>query len=122
MTFACITAALVLGGVAERVKFAGIVIFAILWPLLSYYPIAHMVWWWSGATSAVGQSMDAINAGAGMIWANGALDFAGGTVVHINAGMATSCGPSPAPGFCGSAGSASTPDPTLRPMAMPRWR
>ena len=56
MTFACITAALVLGGVAERVKFAGVVIFAFLWPLLSYYPIAHMVWWWSGATSAATSS------------------------------------------------------------------
>jgi Amt family ammonium transporter len=92
MTFACITAALVLGGVAERVKFAGVVIFAFLWPLLSYYPIAHMVWWWSGATSAVGQSMDAINGGAGFIWSAGALDFAGGTVVHINAGIAALVG------------------------------
>jgi Amt family ammonium transporter len=92
MTFACITAALVLGGVAERVKFAGVVIFSVLWPILSYYPLAHMVWFWSGATSAVGQSMDAINAGAGFIWANGALDFAGGTVVHINAGIAALVG------------------------------
>ncbi len=71
MTFAAITAALVVGGVAERMKFAAIVVFAILWPLLSYYPIAHMVWW-SG----------------GLLFQMGALDFAGGTVVHINAGFA----------------------------------
>jgi Amt family ammonium transporter len=92
MTFACITAALVLGGVAERLKFAGVVIFAILWPLLSYYPMAHMVWWWSGATSAVGQDAASLAAGAGQIWAWGALDFAGGTVVHINAGIAALMG------------------------------
>jgi ammonium transporter, Amt family len=92
MTFACITAALVLGGVAERLKFAGVVVFAILWPLLSYYPIAHMVWWWAGATSSVGQTAEAIAAGAGQIWAWGALDFAGGTVVHINAGVAALVG------------------------------
>ena len=92
MTFACITAALVLGGVAERLKFAGVVIFAVLWPILSYYPMAHMVWWWAGATSAVGQTADSLAAGAGQIWAWGALDFAGGTVVHINAGIAALMG------------------------------
>ncbi|MDP3738386.1 MAG: ammonium transporter [Hyphomonadaceae bacterium] len=92
MTFACITAALVLGGVAERLKFAGVVIFAVLWPLLSYYPMAHMVWWWSGATSAVGQDAASLAGGAGQIWAWGALDFAGGTVVHINAGIAALMG------------------------------
>jgi Amt family ammonium transporter len=92
MTFACITAALVLGGVAERLKFSGVVIFAVLWPLLSYYPMAHMVWWWAGATSAVGQTADQLVAGAGQIWAWGGLDFAGGTVVHINAGIAALMG------------------------------
>ena len=92
MTFACITAALVLGGVAERLKFAGVVLFAVLWPILSYYPMAHMVWWWSGATSAVGQTAESLAAGAGQIWAWGALDFAGGTVVHINAGIAALMG------------------------------
>jgi Amt family ammonium transporter len=92
MTFACITAALVLGGVAERLKFSGVVVFAVLWPLLSYYPMAHMVWWWSGATSAVGQTADSLAAGAGQIWAWGGLDFAGGTVVHINAGIAALMG------------------------------
>jgi Amt family ammonium transporter len=92
MTFACITAALVLGGVAERMKFAAVCIFAVLWPILSYYPMAHMVWWWAGATSAFGQTADALGAGAGQIWAWGALDFAGGTVVHINAGVAALMG------------------------------
>jgi Amt family ammonium transporter len=92
MTFACITAALVLGGVAERMKFGAVVLFAVLWPLLSYYPMAHMTWWWAGATSAFGQTADALSAGAGQIWAFGALDFAGGTVVHINAGVAALVG------------------------------
>jgi Amt family ammonium transporter len=71
MTFAAITAALVLGSVAERMKFSAVVLFSILWPLLSYYPIAHMVW-----------------AGNGLLFEMGAIDFAGGTVVHINAGVA----------------------------------
>jgi Amt family ammonium transporter len=92
MTFAAITAALVLGAVAERIKFSAIVAFSILWPLLSYYPLAHMVWWWAGATSAFGQTADALTAGAGMLWGWGALDFAGGTVVHINAGVAALVG------------------------------
>jgi Amt family ammonium transporter len=88
MTFACITAALVLGGVAERMKFAAVVAFAFLWPLLSYYPMAHMVWWWAGPdTLATGG-----DAAAGLIWDFGALDFAGGTVVHINAGIAALVG------------------------------
>lgn len=92
MTFACITAALVLGGLAERMKFAAVCVFAVLWPLLSYYPMAHMVWWWAGATSAIGQSADDLVKGAGMLWGWGALDFAGGTVVHINAGIAALVG------------------------------
>jgi Amt family ammonium transporter len=92
MTFAAITAALVLGGVAERMKFAAVVAFAVLWPILSYYPMAHMVWWWAGATSAIGQTADELVAGAGLIWGFGALDFAGGTVVHINAGIAALVG------------------------------
>ncbi|MGE0044785.1 MAG: ammonium transporter [Hyphomonadaceae bacterium] len=71
MTFAAITAALVLGSVAERMKFSAVVGFSVLWPLLSYYPIAHMVWW-----------------AGGYLFDMGALDFAGGTVVHINAGVA----------------------------------
>ena len=90
MTFACITAALVLGGVAERMKFAAVVVFAILWPLLSYYPIAHMVWWWAGPDAVAAAPKDPIQ--AGLLWGYGAIDFAGGTVVHINAGVAALMG------------------------------
>jgi len=93
MTFACITAALVLGGVAERVKFSTVVIFAILWPVVVYYPMAHMVWWWGGPIMASDPAnADALAAGAGLIWNFGALDFAGGTVVHINSGVAALIG------------------------------
>jgi ammonium transporter, Amt family len=93
MTFACITAALVLGGVAERVKFSTVVIFALLWPVLVYYPMAHMVWWWGGpAMAADPEQAEALAAGAGLIWSFGALDFAGGTVVHINSGIAALVG------------------------------
>ena len=90
MTFACITAALVLGGVAERMKFAAVVVFAVLWPLLSYYPMAHMVWWWPGP-DAIATAPDA-PIKSGLLWGFGALDFAGGTVVHINAGIAALVG------------------------------
>jgi Amt family ammonium transporter len=89
MTFACITASLVLGGLAERVKFTGIVIFAIIWPLLVYYPMAHMVWWWPGP-DLVASNPEGVT--SGLIWGFGALDFAGGTVVHINSGIAALVG------------------------------
>ncbi len=93
MTFACITAALVLGGVAERVKFSTIVVFSILWPIAVYYPMAHMVWWWGGPIMASDPAnAEALAAGAGLIWSFGALDFAGGTVVHINSGIAALVG------------------------------
>jgi Amt family ammonium transporter len=94
MTFAAITAALVMGGVAERMKFAGVVLFAVLWPLLSYYPIAHMVWWWAGPDTLAAASYEgtAGDLTSGLIWGFGALDFAGGTVVHINAGIAALVG------------------------------
>lgn len=92
MTFAAITAALVLGGVAERMKFAAVVVFAVLWPLLSYYPIAHMVWWWPGPDSLAAASAQGDSYTNGLIWGFGALDFAGGTVVHINAGIAALVG------------------------------
>ncbi len=93
MTFACITAALVLGGVAERVKFSTIVVFAILWPVVVYYPMAHMVWWWGGPVMASDPAnAQALSQGAGLIWSFGALDFAGGTVVHINSGVAALVG------------------------------
>ncbi|RAK52304.1 ammonium transporter [Phenylobacterium deserti] len=90
MTFAAITAALVLGGVAERMKFGAVVVFALLWPLLSYYPMAHMVWWWPGPDAIAAAPTDPIK--SGLIWGFGALDFAGGTVVHINAGIAALVG------------------------------
>ena len=90
MTFACITACLVLGGVAERMKFAACVVFAVLWPLLSYYPMAHMVWWWPGPDAIATAPTAAIK--AGLLWGWGAIDFAGGTVVHINAGIAALMG------------------------------
>ncbi len=92
MTFAAITTALVLGGIAERIKFSAVVAFAIIWPTLVYFPMAHMVWWWPGPGFAATNPADATVAGAGMIWAFGALDFAGGTVVHINAGIAALVG------------------------------
>jgi Amt family ammonium transporter len=90
MTFACITAALVLGGVAERMKFVAVCVFAVLWPILVYYPIAHMVWWWAGPDTVAANPTAPIQ--AGLIWSFGALDFAGGTVVHINAGIAALVG------------------------------
>jgi ammonium transporter, Amt family len=89
-TFAAITAALVIGSLVERMKFAAIVAFAVLWPLLSYYPMAHMVWWWPGPDAIAGDPTAPVK--AGLIWGFGALDFAGGTVVHINAGIAALVG------------------------------
>ena len=89
-TFAAITAALVVGSLVERMKFAAIVAFAVLWPLLSYYPMAHMVWWWPGPDAIALHPTDPVK--SGLIWSFGALDFAGGTVVHINAGIAALVG------------------------------
>ncbi len=88
-TFAAITVCLILGSIVERVKFAAILIFAVIWFTLSYVPIAHMVWFWMGPDAYTDPSVvDALTAKAGRIWQWGALDFAGGTVVHINAGVA----------------------------------
>jgi Amt family ammonium transporter len=92
MTFAAITTALVIGSFAERIKFSAICAFSVLWPTLVYFPMAHMVWFWAGPEFASTHPADATVAGAGMIWAYGALDFAGGTVVHINAGIAALVG------------------------------
>ena len=75
MTFAAITPALIVGAFAERIKFKAVLLFVLLWVTLVYFPIAHMVW-----------------DGAGLIFNMGALDFAGGTVVHINAGIAALVG------------------------------
>ncbi len=89
MTFACITVGLIAGGYAERMKFSAVLIFSVLWFTLSYIPMAHMVWWWPGPDAYTSPDVVAeLNATAGMLWQWGALDFAGGTVVHINAGIA----------------------------------
>jgi Amt family ammonium transporter len=75
MTFAAITPALIVGAYAERMKFSAVLLFCILWSTFVYMPVAHMVWY-----------------GDGYLFAMGALDFAGGTVVHINAGVAALIG------------------------------
>ena len=88
-TFAAITCCLILGAVAERMKFSAVLIFMTLWFTFSYAPIAHMVWFWMGPDAyADPKLVDELNSKAGLIWQWGALDFAGGTVVHINAGVA----------------------------------
>ncbi|BAT58203.1 ammonia channel precursor [Variibacter gotjawalensis] len=106
MTFACITPALIVGAFAERMRFAAVVLFVPLWVTFVYFPIAHMVWYWAGpdaidaaakvlaaatdeaAKTAAQAKLDEVNADSGLIFQFGALDFAGGTVVHINAGLA----------------------------------
>jgi ammonium transporter, Amt family len=94
MTFACITPALIVGAFAERIKFSGMLVFMILWVTLVYFPIAHMVWYWDGpdafiAAAKQGQAAyDVALGNAGLLFKWGAIDFAGGTVVHINAGIA----------------------------------
>lgn len=106
MTFAAITPALIVGAFAERMKFAAVALFIPLWVTFIYFPIAHMVWYWAGpdaidaAAKAVAaatdeaakktaqEALDAALADGGQIFLWGAIDFAGGTVVHINAGIA----------------------------------
>ena len=88
-TFAAITCALILGAFVERVKFSAVLIFMVIWFTFSYAPIAHMVWFWAGPDAYTdAAAVDTVNATAGILWQWGALDFAGGTVVHINAGVA----------------------------------
>jgi Amt family ammonium transporter len=89
-TFAAITPCLIVGAFAERVKFSAMLAFMVLWFTFSYLPIAHMVWWWAGPDAYTGATDGgaAVTATAGYIFQKGALDFAGGTVVHINAGIA----------------------------------
>jgi ammonium transporter, Amt family len=88
-TFAAITTALIVGAFAERIKFSAVLLFAVIWFTFSYIPVAHMVWFWDGPDAITDQkSLDAVTAAAGALWAKGALDFAGGTVVHINAAVA----------------------------------
>jgi len=106
MTFAAITPALIVGAFAERIKFSAVVLFIPLWVTFIYFPIAHMVWYWAGpdaivdaakavAAAAAGPAkvaaqakLDEVMADAGQVFLWGAIDFAGGTVVHINAGIA----------------------------------
>lgn len=88
-TFAAITVALVVGAFAERMKFSAVLLFSALWFTFAYLPIAHMVWFWAGPDAYTNQAAaDAANATAGWLFQKGALDFAGGTVVHINAAIA----------------------------------
>jgi Amt family ammonium transporter len=105
MTFAMITPALIVGAFAERMKFSALVLFMVLWVTFIYFPMAHMVWYWGGpdvvaeaarglaSADAAGKAaaqtrLDEVTADAGLIFQWGGLDFAGGTVVHINAGIA----------------------------------
>ncbi|MGF7148786.1 Amt family ammonium transporter [Sphingomonas zeicaulis] len=81
MTFSAITVALVIGGLVERIKFSALMVFAAIWLTIVYYPIAHMVWYLGATPEATGY-----------IFGLGALDFAGGTVVHINAGVSALVG------------------------------
>src|SRR5580692_6591885 len=88
-TFAAITCCLILGSLVERIKFSAALIFMVFWFTFAYLPVAHMVWFWEGPDAYTSASVsDAMNAHAGYIWQMGALDFAGGTVVHINSGVA----------------------------------
>ena len=88
-TFAAITCCLILGSVVERMKFSAVLIFMVIWFTFSYLPVAHMVWFWMGPDAYTDPKLvDELNSKAGMLWQWGALDFAGGTVVHINAGVA----------------------------------
>ena len=93
LMFAVITPALISGAVADRLKFWSWTLFVALWVTFVYFPIAHMVWCWDGPdafakAALAGQSaIDAVSADSGFLYNKGALDFAGGTVVHINAGI-----------------------------------
>ena len=88
-TFAAITTALIVGAFAERIKFSAVILFSVLWFTFSYLPVAHMVWYWDGPDAITSEeTLATVGAAAGFLWAKGALDFAGGTVVHINAAVA----------------------------------
>ncbi|MGZ5272453.1 MAG: ammonium transporter [Ramlibacter sp.] len=88
-TFAAITCALIVGSFAERIKFSAVLLFVVIWFTFSYLPIAHMVWYWDGPDAITdAKTLETVTANGGWLWAKGALDFAGGTVVHINAGVA----------------------------------
>jgi Amt family ammonium transporter len=88
-TFAAITPCLIVGAFAERIKFGAVLVFVLLWLTFAYFPIAHMVWFWDGPDAYTGADVVAeVTSHAGYLFQLGALDFAGGTVVHINAGIA----------------------------------
>jgi Amt family ammonium transporter len=88
-TFAAITCCLILGSLAERAKFSAVLIFLAIWFTFSYTPVAHMVWFFPGPDAFTDpKTAEAVAGKAGLIWQWGALDFAGGTVVHINSGVA----------------------------------
>jgi ammonium transporter, Amt family len=88
-TFAAITPGLIVGAFAERIKFSALLVFIVLWLTFAYYPIAHMVWFWAGPDAyTTAEAAAGLSAHNGFLFEKGALDFAGGTVVHINAGIA----------------------------------
>jgi Amt family ammonium transporter len=88
-TFAAITCALIVGSFAERARFAAVLAFVVIWFTFAYLPMAHMVWFWAGPDAITdAASLATVSAGAGYLWQQGALDFAGGTVVHINSAVA----------------------------------
>jgi Amt family ammonium transporter len=88
-TFAAITCGLIVGSFAERAKFSAVLVFIVLWFTFSYLPIAHMVWFWPGPDGIKdAATLASETAKGGWLWQKGALDFAGGTVVHINAAVA----------------------------------
>ena len=88
-TFAGITCCLIVGAFAERMRFSAVLIFMVIWFTICYLPIAHMVWFWMGPDAYTSAEVAAeMNSKAGLLWQWGALDFAGGTVVHISAGVA----------------------------------
>jgi Amt family ammonium transporter len=87
--FAAITCGLIVGAFAERARFAAILVFMVIWFTLSYLPMAHMVWYWAGPDAYIDAAAgEAAGKTAGFLFQKGALDFAGGTVVHINAAVA----------------------------------
>ncbi len=89
LTFACITPCLIVGAFAERIRFSAVLLFVVFWFVAAYLPIAHMVWFWAGPDAYTdAEAGAAAGATAGFLFQKGALDFAGGTVVHINAGIA----------------------------------
>lgn len=89
LTFSAITPALIIGAFAERIKFSALLLFTVLWFSFCYLPMAHMVWYWAGPDAYTdATAAEAAGATAGFLFQKGALDFAGGTVVHINAGVA----------------------------------